>query len=499
VSQVIRTGGSGAAAGDEAPTQGSARPQYVVGEIIAEKYKLVSQLGEGGMGALWVAKNVALDAHVALKLIRADVTADSAEERFLTEARAAARLKHPSIVRVFDFGRSRRNEPFIVMELLHGESLGEVLDREKRVPATYAVQVLLPIADALAAAHAKDVIHRDLKPDNIFLAESDGRVVPKILDFGIAKLQGSPVTSHRITQAGTVVGSPDYLSPEQARGMEDIDHRADVWSFCVLLYECIVGHVPFEEAAYNALLRHIIEDEVPSILDHAAGDAELWAIMQKGFAKRREDRFQNMRALGEALATWLLARGITEDVTGHALRAAWMEPSASYDHHSRPSLPGYRASNPQLSPSESETGRPPSLETVTAAPEGPAAPHGRIPAILLLLALAGLAGYVLFRYLAPSPPKSADATTAVVAPAPAVASESVAPTVAPPQPMPELAPSEQGAKAPPRAPGGASGRRGRAAKPLVPPVSTVGSAPLPSPGPSATGKPKGAYGEDLGF
>jgi serine/threonine-protein kinase len=303
--------------------------RYIAGEVIAEKYRLVRPLGEGGMGCVWVAQNVALDVQVALKLIRADVASANASERLLKEARAAARLKHPSIVRIFDFGKTRHDDPFIVMELLHGENLREVLERETCLPATYAIQLLLPIAEGLAAAHRQAIVHRDLKPENIYLARSDDRVQPKIVDFGIAIL-GSEQTESRLTRDGDVVGSPDYMAPEQARGVEDIDVRTDIWAFCVVLYEALTGHVPFADANYNALLQRIIEDPAPSILDFSVGDADLWAILDQGLRKDRTERWQSMRELGEALACWLVERGVTEDVYGHSLRAGWLDSRSSF-------------------------------------------------------------------------------------------------------------------------------------------------------------------------
>ncbi len=348
----------------------STGPRYVSGEVIADKYRLERMLGEGGMGSVWVAKNLPLDIQVALKLIRSDLDNPDAGQRLLTEARAAARLKHPSIVRVFDFGRTRRGDPFIVMELLTGETLGDLLDREGRIAATFAVQLLLPIADALVVAHGKKVIHRDLKPENVFLATSDERLQPKVVDFGIAKFERHLSDDERkLTQAGTVLGSPDYMSPEQARGA-DVDRRSDIWAFCIVLYETITGRVPFEESNYHALLRRIIEDPVKPILDYAAGDVELWAILERGLQKDPADRWQNMRDLGEALALWLFSHGVTEDVYGQSLRATWLDSPGS--------SPGFRMSSPRFSVTDMETIRP-----TTAAAQArvrPPTPTGIAPA-----------------------------------------------------------------------------------------------------------------------
>jgi serine/threonine-protein kinase len=294
---------------------------YRTGEVIAGKYELVRSLSQGGMGSVWVARNLDLDVHVAIKLIRPDLDATFVSERFVTEARLAARIEHPAIVSVFDLGHTERNEPYIVMELLRGEDLRDTLEERDRLPATFAVQLLLPVAEALVTAHAKGVVHRDLKPENIFLARVDDRLQPKIVDFGIAKAE---FNQRRITRAGAVVGSPDYMSPEQARGLEDVDQRADVWAFAVVLYECLTGSPPFADSSYHALLRDIIEKPVTPITEHGVADPELWAILQRGLAKDRDERYANMKEFGRALAHWLRARWVDEDVCGQSLRATWL-------------------------------------------------------------------------------------------------------------------------------------------------------------------------------
>lgn len=302
---------------------------YCTGELIAGKYLLVEKLGEGGMGAVWRAHNNTLDIDVAIKLLRAEEL-DAPDgtvlgDRLQQEARAAASLGHPAIARVFDFGASERGDPYIVMELLKGEDLAGALARRGRISASKAVSTLMPIAHALAAAHAKGIVHRDLKPENIFLARSeDGRVQPKLVDFGIAKVERTK--SHRLTQTGTMLGSPIYMSPEQARG-DDVDHLADVWSLCVVLYEMITGRPPFEGKNYNALLYAILADEPPSVTSLAAGDEELWAILKRGFEKAPGKRWSSVRELGIELAKWLIARGVREDISGASLAVQWLRPT----------------------------------------------------------------------------------------------------------------------------------------------------------------------------
>lgn len=298
---------------------------YQAGERVAGKYLLLELLGEGGMGAVWKAHNDTLDIDVALKLIRheeGDTDGPLMSDRLLQEARAAARLGHPSIARVFDFGLSDRGDPYIVMELLRGEDLAQALTRRGRISATRAVATLLPIAHALDAAHAKGIVHRDIKPENIYLARTeDGRVHPKIVDFGIAKIERGK--NHRLTQTGTMLGSPLYMSPEQARG-DDVDHLADVWALCVVLYEMVTGRTPFEGKNYNALLYAIIADEPIPMTSLGSGDEELWAIVRRGFEKDQTQRWQSVRDLGIELARWMLSHNQTEDITGASLSAQWI-------------------------------------------------------------------------------------------------------------------------------------------------------------------------------
>jgi serine/threonine-protein kinase len=301
--------------------------RYAPGVVVEQKYTLIRLLGEGGMGSVWVAKNLTLNSLVALKLMRADFaqTVAGAGERMLTEARAAAAIHHPAIVQIFDFGRTRDGDPFISMELLDGESLSAVLKRREKIPGVKAVQVLLPIADALVVAHARGIVHRDLKPDNVLMARlADGRVQPKILDFGIAKLDVP--AAPKLTLDGTVLGSPAYMSPEQARGQSDIDLRVDVWAFSVMLYELLTGCTPFAGESYNALLYAIMDQAPLTLMEHGVDEPELWAILQRGMDKNRDTRFPNMRALGRALAEWLLDRRVRTDITQAPVKA-WLEGS----------------------------------------------------------------------------------------------------------------------------------------------------------------------------
>jgi serine/threonine-protein kinase len=310
------------ATGEEQSAIDQAAPRYRAGVLLSGKYRLEALLGEGGMGSVWQATNTLLDLLVAIKLIRADLDHGALRARLRLEARSAAKLGHPAIVRVYDVGESELGDPFIVMEHLRGETLGQLLSAGP-LPAIRAVQLLLPIIDALAVAHGRGIVHRDLKPDNLMIALEEQQVRPKILDFGIAKLTDSGHSQHKLTDIGAVVGSPEYMSPEQARGQDDVDAGTDIWSMCVVLYETLTGSPPFTASNYNALLRSIVEDVPKPLSGHAPGTSELWAILERGLHKDRARRYTKISELGQALAAWLAARGVTEDACGSSLDCKW--------------------------------------------------------------------------------------------------------------------------------------------------------------------------------
>ncbi len=424
--------------------------KYEAGVVIANKYRLERKLGEGGMGSVWAAHHVALDTAVAIKVIRSDSNRQELAPRLLQEARAAAKLGHPAIVRVFDVGQTADGDPFIVMELLEGESLNQRLARELRVSATEAVRLLLPIADALRAAHQKGIVHRDIKPDNVFLVADATGVQPKLVDFGIAKLAVREFDS-QLTQRGAVVGSPDYMAPEQARGDDDIDRRADVWSFCVLLYETMTGGPPFQGANYNALMRAILEDTPPLLTALCAADNELAEVVQTGLAKDRANRWQSMQELGEALARWLQKQGVFEDAAGNSIEAKWLPRRTENGYRqSQPSfgsIPGFATTTPDgAQPPSPSTARRLAAEAPTSF--GPVVTKSGLRAKRRLLVPAALGAVLVAavsaRLLWPNPahpetksrvvtqvaPATPASAAGLATPAPS-ASESPAPVVAP--------------------------------------------------------------------
>jgi len=319
------------------------RPVDVEGRVIANKYRLERLLGEGGMGEVWRAFHLQLEVPVAVKLLRAEVNAVELQERLRVEGRAIAKLVHPNIVRVFDIGEAESGEPFIVMELLNGESLGTILERGALTPVS-ALQLLLPIAEALALAHSRGIVHRDLKPDNIVIANEGTLLQPKLLDFGIAKMRSALVTGGpTLTQSGVLLGSPEYMSPEQAYGRADIDERSDVWAFCVVLYEALSGQTPFRGETCQEILRSVVQEEVIPLEAFAGVDPALSELVQSGLAKDRDARPGSIFELGRELAAWLSEQGVREDASGSSLEAKWLARSkemasspSTYDHDGVP-------------------------------------------------------------------------------------------------------------------------------------------------------------------
>jgi serine/threonine-protein kinase len=232
------------------------------GDRIGGRYRLVEPLGEGGAGVVWRAINEATSRPFALKVMRREATRDPmAVQRFMQEARAAGSLRHPGIVEVYDVGNVDRGHPFLVMELLEGESLSARLARASKLDPQETARIVAAVARALAHAHEAGIVHRDLKPENVFLV---GSATPKVLDFGVSKLV-DPSLDPVVTTTGAVLGSPGYMSPEQARGDRDVDARADVWALGVLLHRCLSGALPFEARTHASLLDAIEAVDPPAI------------------------------------------------------------------------------------------------------------------------------------------------------------------------------------------------------------------------------------------
>ena len=283
-----------------APPTSSAPPPAEV--ILGGRYRLLHILGEGGMGTVWAAEHQLLKKQVAVKLLLPQQLHGPARKRFEREARMAGSIGHPSIVKVFDLGHREDGAPYLVMEYLEGESLADRLENHGALDVSEYVTIMTQVLGGLAAAHEKGIIHRDLKPDNIFLAkQDDGTTRAKLLDFGVSKSLDENTLA--LTRTGAVIGTPYYLSPEQARGDQGIDHRVDLWAGGVVLYEMLTGQLPFVADNYNALLVKILMNApVPPTRVRPGIPLEMEAIILRALEQDREQRFPNAQAMLDALA-----------------------------------------------------------------------------------------------------------------------------------------------------------------------------------------------------
>jgi serine/threonine protein kinase len=276
----------------------------VIGQKI-NNYEVTALLGTGGMGAVYLARHPLIDRRVAVKILKPEYARDQVlVQRVFNEARATNSIRHPNIVDVLDVGVLPDGLPYIVMELLEGESLAHRIERLQRLSPSEAVLVAREAASALAAAHAKGIVHRDLKPDNVFLAsDPDTGVRVKVLDFGIAKLRREMAAGSVETGAGSILGTPPYMSPEQCRGVSaDVDHRADIYALGIILYEMLTGAPPFEAEGFgDVMMMHMSRPPRPPRELNPDIPPALEQLILTTLSKKREDRPQTMDELREKL------------------------------------------------------------------------------------------------------------------------------------------------------------------------------------------------------
>lgn len=280
------------------------------GDLLQSRYRLVRLLGSGASGTVWAAKNELIDREVALKILHPDVATDSVQlQRFFNEAKASGRVRSPSIAEILDLGQAEDGSPFLVFELLHGEGLDQWITRERTLDPRTLTELFIGVVHALELAHAQGIIHRDLKPANLYAHRgSTGQLVLKILDFGISKMvEGNNTAEHlTLTRTGTVVGSPAYMSPEQAAGREDIDGRADVWSLGVVLFEALTGTLPHEAPNYNALMVRIMTRDADPVLSRRPDLPPSLATLIDDCLRRERERRPTTTTLAARLEAALL-------------------------------------------------------------------------------------------------------------------------------------------------------------------------------------------------
>ena len=269
------------------------------GTVLLGKYCVDSVIGRGGMGLVVKAWHLGLDEEVAIKVLRDDVViADETIARFIREAQAAAKLKSEHIARIIDVGRFGDSKPYLVMEFLEGQDIGQLIAEQGRLQPSLAIDLVIQACEALAEAHSLGIVHRDIKPTNLFLtSRPDGSVLLKILDFGISKSPSGAELS--LTQTWSLLGSPAYMSPEQMRSARHVDARTDIWSLGAVLYEAIEGHRPFRAESFSEMCVMVAVDPPAPMTPIPRA---LAPVIERCLAKNPADRYESVADLACDLA-----------------------------------------------------------------------------------------------------------------------------------------------------------------------------------------------------
>jgi serine/threonine-protein kinase len=414
----------------------------VAGTVIADRFRLVRPLGQGGMGEVWLADHISLDIPCAIKFIFAETAKDEElRARFDREAKIAAQIRSPHVVQILDNGVFH-GAPYIAMELLEGEDLAQRLERLGRLDPQATAAIVAQVARALTKAHAAGLVHRDLKPANIFLVRDDDREIAKVLDFGIAKSSTLNLGPGGLsaTKTGSLLGTPVYMSPEQAQGTKTVDHRTDLWALGVVTFECLTGRLPFDSAALGDLFMKIMVEPLPVPSRIAPLPASFDAWWARAAARYPDQRFQSAKELVDGLNQ---AFGLTGDLgsisrvgpfsgapfaptvpqpygppsaPAHAPHATQPYGPASGPAQAPPPGQGFAPGAPQGAwPNAAGPGavspyggpRPLTAGPVVAALTAHAAPAPRsamlVPVIAALLSLVVIGGLALFFLTRPSP------------------------------------------------------------------------------------------------
>jgi serine/threonine protein kinase len=300
----------------------------LLNRVLSERYRILKKLGEGGMGVVYLAEHVVIEKKIALKILFPDLTRRSdLVQRFMQEAKSASRIGHENVIDITDFGQSPEGYVFIAMEYLVGQDLGQLLKASGPMPWPRVQPIVLQIVKALRAAHERGIVHRDMKPENVFvLPRDEGREFVKVLDFGIAKVLGLDEDAPRLTRTGMIFGTPEYMSPEQAQGQQ-IDHRVDIYAVGCILYHMLTGDVPFRAESFMGILsKHMLEMPIAPSVRNPAIEPRVEALINRAMEKDPSKRFQTMGEFVEAL----VPLGYIPDMSGAiAMSAARPLPPAA--------------------------------------------------------------------------------------------------------------------------------------------------------------------------
>ncbi len=322
-------------------------PDAIIGTVLEGAYRVTRLIGEGGMGAVYEAVQLRLNKRVAVKLMARELAANhEALARFHREAEITSHLGHPHLVTVIDFGTAESGEPYLVMEYLEGEDLDHRLRRVGRLSIETAVHVVRQVASALNAAHDQGIVHRDLKPGNIFISQIPGEPdFVKVLDFGISKMKAART---QLTSASAVIGTPNYMSPEQASGMvEEIDHRADQWALGCIAWEMLLGRGPFVADDAGALFYQIIHQDPHPLTPRVPGlPADVEPVLRRALNKQPAGRFPSMRDFARAFEA--AAFGRSADATPAPVLASVVSPSNATIGFSETRIQGAPAFQPAV-------------------------------------------------------------------------------------------------------------------------------------------------------
>jgi len=379
----------------------------LVGQVIADRYHIIKKLGEGGMGAVYLGEHVKMGRKSAIKVMNPGMAADpDAISRFNREASNASRISHPNVCQIYDFGETTEGVIYLAMEFIEGSALTDIIEKEGALPPVRAAKILKQSADALASAHDLGIVHRDLKPDNIMIVQGrDGSDIVKVVDFGIAKAVAGDEAGQKVTKTGLVVGTPEYMSPEQLSG-DKLDGRSDIYSLGLVFYRMLTGVLPFQAASAQETMIKRLTDE-PMSLEAARPDIvfppPLQAVLDKALARLPSERYANATQFGKDAEA----------------AVAGLEPAAAAGAVAESAATQLMDAEAALKSIPTKVKAPP---PTAVAPAAPAAPAKKFPLVPVLGGVGGVAVLAVIGYLAvgggKKPQVAAADTTKSAAPAP---------------------------------------------------------------------------------